>query len=323
MKHLFHTPILLITFNRPNHTRQVFEEIKKQKPKFLFVFQDGAREGNETDKEKCEAVRAIFEEPLDWECELHTNFSTVNLGCGPGPAAGISWFFENVEHGIIFEDDAVPAPHFFGYAAELLEQYKNESSIKVIGSMHLDGKQYGEGSYHFSMVNRNLCAWATWKRTWQAFDYNMQDVTRHDLKCSMKQYNATNKEIDYWCERLDEIQKDCLGHSSWDMQFIMSIWLHNGIGVFPNVNLSTNIGFDAEGTHTTSDVNIAANMGVNSILPLTHPKSIIISRKADLNYHKLYFQPMEYGLIGLKRWPFRINIKIKRVFGIKGSWIKK
>ena len=75
MKNTFNTPILLITFNRPNHTRQVWEAIKKQRPKYMYVFQDGAREGNATDTEKCAAVRAIFDEPLDWECEFKTFYS--------------------------------------------------------------------------------------------------------------------------------------------------------------------------------------------------------------------------------------------------------
>lgn len=282
---------------------------------------DGAREGNTADIEKCKAVRAIFEEPLDWKCEFHTNYPTVNLGCGPGPAAGITWFFEHVEQGVIFEDDAVPAPDFFGYAEELLERYKNNDSIKVIGSMHLDGKIYGDGSYHFSMGNRNLCAWATWKRTWHDFDYFMKDVTLNDLKNSFNFYRATTREKDYWSERLKEIHLDCLGHSSWDIQFVMSIWLNNGIGIFPNTNLSTNIGFDDEATHTLSINNPAANLMVGKILPLVHPTEIRISRKADLNYHKLYFQPYEYGWEGIKRFPFRLNKRIKKFFGIKNSWL--
>ena len=208
------------------------------------------------------------------------------------------------------------------YAAELLIKFKDEESIKVIGSMNLDGKSYGDGSYHFSMVNRNLCAWATWKRSWSSFDYYLKDITRKDLRRSMKYYHSTVKEIDYWCERLDEIHEDCLKNSSWDMQFVMSVWLNHGIGVFPNVNLSSNIGFDQEGTHATTDDNLAANIEVKQIMPLIHPNTIKISRIADLNYHKLYFQPIEYGLRGLKRWPYRTNKKVKRFFGIKGSWLK-
>ena len=319
---VFDTPLLLITFNRPNHTRRVFEEIKKQKPQHLYVFQDGVREGNVNDTEKCAAVRAIFSELLDWECELKTYFSDKNLGCGKGPAAAITWFFDNVEQGIIFEDDAIPASDFFGYAEELLERYWDNEKIKVIGSMHLDGKQYGDGSYHFTMMNRNLCAWATWKRVWKLFDYYLRDTKSADLRKAMKAYQATSKEIDYWCERLKEIHINCLNESSWDMQFLMSVWLNNGVGICPNVNLSTNIGFDSEGTHTTCVNHIASNVEVKTILPLNHPIGIKVNRKADLNYHKLCVQPQEYGWLGFKRFPYRLNKKLKRYFGIEGSWIK-
>ena len=51
MKTDFQTPILLISFNRPVHTKQIFEEIKKLKPKYLFVFQDGERVSNVEDKD--------------------------------------------------------------------------------------------------------------------------------------------------------------------------------------------------------------------------------------------------------------------------------
>ena len=319
----FQTPILLITFNRPNHTQQVFDEIKKQKPVKLFVFQDGLRVGNILDIEKCKAVRTIFETQLDWDCELHTNFSSVNLGCGKGPSTGISWFFEHVEQGLIFEDDAVPNSDFFQYAEELLKRYKENVDIRAISSMKVDQKIYGDASYYFTMLNRNLCAWATWKRAWKDFDYYMEKTTGTDLKKALKKYRVTIRENDYWRERLDEIHTNRLNESSWDMQFVLSIWLNYGKGIAPNVNLSTNIGFDVEGTHTTSSDNPAANLQTYSILPLVHPDDLKMNRKSDLNYHKLYFQPLDYGISGIKRMPFRLNKKIKRYFGHEGSWIRK
>lgn len=320
---MFETPILLITFNRPNHTRRVFEEIKKQKPKQLFIFQDGARQNNEADIEKYAAVRAIFTEPLDWDCELKTYYSDKNLGCGQGPATGISWFFEHVEQGIIMEDDTIPAMDFFLYAEELLVKYKEIDRIKVIGSMHIAGKKYDDNSYYFSMMNRNLCAWATWKRVWDKFDYYLTMVEKQTLFSALRKYGVTRREADYWCDRLDEIHKDRLNESSWDIQFLMSVWLENGIGICPNVNLSTNIGFDSEATHTVSSDSKAANVSTGVILPLVHPVKIKITRKADLDYHKFYFEPTEYGWSGFKRMPYRINKRIKRKIGIQGSWISK
>ena len=94
---MFSTPILLITFNRPQHTRKVLERILEAKPRELYIFQDGAREGNAGDIVKCAEVRKVIEElTSSASCSLHLNYSPINLGCGPGPAAAISWFFSKI-----------------------------------------------------------------------------------------------------------------------------------------------------------------------------------------------------------------------------------
>ena len=54
-------PILLITFNRHEHTRRVLEAIMAAQPQDLYVFQDGARNGNEDDLKKCAEVRQVVE----------------------------------------------------------------------------------------------------------------------------------------------------------------------------------------------------------------------------------------------------------------------
>lgn len=318
---MLNTPILLITFNRPSHTRKVLEVIRMQQPKQLFVFQDGARNNNENDIVKCPEVRNVVKELVDWDCNLQTYYSDVNLGCGPGPAAAITWFFEHVEEGIIIEDDAVPHSDFFEYTTILLEKYRNDDSVRAIGSMKLYDVVFGDGSYYFSMMNRTLCAWATWRRAWNYFDYEMKKYSINDLKSAMKKYGATMREIEYWQERLEEIHKDCLGGTSWDQQFWMIIWLTGGRGICPNSNLSTNIGFDEFGTHTTDSNNVGSERPLEPILPIIHPSQDKIQRKADLLFHKVYFNSYEYGTTGLKRLPYRLNKRLKKLLGHKGPWI--
>lgn len=320
------TPILLITFNRPDHVRQVLTEILKQNPADLYICQDGARENNTIDRIKCQEVRDVINELTspyatgNKEFRLYTLYQDKNLGCGPGPAAGISWFFEHVEMGIILEDDAVPHPDFFEYATTLLEKYKDDESVRAIGSMKLYDEKFGDGSYYFSMMNRTLCAWASWRRAWKYFDYEMKQYSIKDLRKAMKRYGATLREIEYWQERLDEIHVDCLGGSSWDQQFWMTIWLTGGKGICPNSNLSSNIGFDQFGTHTTDSNNVGSERPTETILPLVHPSDTSIQRKADLLFHKTYYCPWMYGKAGLKRLPDRINKRIKRLVGHKGPW---
>lgn len=317
---MFKTPILLITFNRPNHVRRVLAEIRKQQPTQLFVCQDGAREGNENDRVKCQEVRAVVEKLVDWPCELHTFYQDKNLGCGPGPAAGLTWFFEYVEAGLIFEDDAVPHPDFFEYAATLLEKYKDDQSVRAIGSMNIDTHKWGDGSYYFSMMNRNLCAWATWRRAWMDFDLYLRDLPWRKLDKVLRRYGCPFYEREYWLDRLDEAKKDAQGGNSWDQQFFMSIWLNGGKGIIPNVNLSSNIGTVGEGTHLMVEGNIIDNVPTKPILPLIHPTSTRIQSEADREFYCRYFDGSQHTM---NWWITKINKRVKRITGHQGSWFKK
>ena len=317
-------PVLFISFNRPDHVKRVLRVIMAAQPQNLYVFQDGARDNNTDDVKKCAEVRRVIEElVLGEETNLHTYYSEHNLGCGPGPATAINWFFEKEEMGIVIEDDAIPHPDFFPYCEELLMKYKTDDEVMAIGSMHFGENVYGDGSYYFSMMNRTLCAWATWRRAWQDFDLYHRSVTRSKLNWVLKQYGCGLRMREYWCERLTEVQQDAYHNSSWDQQFWISIWLHHGKGIMPNVNLCTNIGFGAEATHTFNGHCVVANIPNSPIMPLKHPADTRISRVADWRFQKEYFQPWEYGWSGVKRLPFRLNKRLKRLLGHQGSWLKK
>lgn len=317
------TPILIITFNRPNHTRQVWEEIKKQKPKQVFVFQDGARVKNETDIKKCADVRAIFEEKLDWECDLQTFYSETNLGCGKGPASAITWFFECVEEGIILEDDCFPTNDFFPFVEDLLDRYKDNDKISFIGgSSFQNGIQRGDGSYYFSAGPYGTWGWATWKSTWEKFDYMLDGFDEKMMKILVKTYFKKQIQRNYWMEIFHLTKDNRCNESCWDYQFYFSCWKNNMLAVIPNSNLITNIGFDSEGTHTFDENHPASNAKTESILPIKIPSKVVIDKNADFYLHKTIVQPYEFGWSGIKRLPFRVNKRIKRLFNIKGSWFK-
>ena len=273
------TPILLITFNRPDHTRQVLEEIRKQQPTQLYVCQDGARDGKENDRIKVQEVRAVVKELVDWPCELHTLYQKQNLGCGPGPQAGITWFFENVEQGIIMEDDCLPHPDFFRYCEELLNMYKDDERVQFINSTLYHDRWKCEGSYGFShyMVTG---AWAAWRSTWQGFDLDLLGLNAWKFRRQVLRMTKNRAEANWWYFIVKAIQADKSKKSYWDYQMQIHLFRNGALTIHPKVNLISNIGFDAEGTHTTWNDG-RGDKSVFPILPLIHPKSMEVDYAMD------------------------------------------
>lgn len=273
------TPILLITFNRPEHTRKVLSVIREATPKELFIAQDGAREGNHDDIDRCSQVRQVISEMVDWECNLHTRYSDVNLGCGAGPMVGITWFFSQVERGIVMEDDCLPHQDFFQYCEELLERYANDSRVMYISSTLYDDKWRCEQSYDFShyMITG---AWASWARAWKGFDLDLLSLNARYFRRVCKRSLYSVVEADWWYFKILEIQRDKEKKSYWDFQMQIHLFLNKGLTIHPRCNLISNIGFDEAGTHTLSNDG-RGNLPSYSILPLTHPDEIKVDKHRD------------------------------------------
>ena len=276
-----HTPVLLICFNRPEHTRRVLGAIIAAQPKELYVFQDGAREENADDVKKCTDVRCVVEElTKDTDIELHTNYSETNLGCGAGPMTGIGWFFSQVEMGIVMEDDCLPHPDFFGYCEELLERYKDEDSVRFINSTLYDDRWKCDESYDFSryMVTG---AWAGWRRTWQGFDLDLKNLNAKRFRKHVLQLTENRAEANWWFSLVKEIQQDERKKSYWDYQMQIHLFRNNALTIHPKVNLVSNIGFDGAGTHTLSNSDNRGDREVFPILPVVHPAQQVVDKRRD------------------------------------------
>ena len=274
-------PILLITFNRPEHTRRVLETIVAAQPHDLYVFQDGAREGNESDAMKCAEVRKTVEDlPKSSQVILHTNYSDRNLGCGAGPMTGIDWFFGQVEEGIVMEDDCLPHPDFFGYCEELLERYRNDEKVRFISSTLYDNRWQCEASYDFSryMVTG---AWAGWRRTWKGFDLDLHNLDAKAFRKHVLRLTDNRAEANWWYSIVKEIQQDENKKSYWDYQMQIHLFKDSALTIHPQRNLVSNIGFDGEGTHTLSNSDSRGCKEVFPLLPLTHPQVQIVDKRRD------------------------------------------
>ncbi|EKE02035.1 MAG: hypothetical protein ACD_20C00434G0008 [uncultured bacterium] len=275
------TPVLFLIFNRPDTTQLVFNEIKKVKPKKLYISADGPRSDkyNEAEK-KCKQTREIIKQ-IDWNCEVHTNFSNKNLGCKIGVSSGINWFFDNEEEGIILEDDCIPDQSFFWFCQELLEYYRNDERIMMIsGDNFQNGIKRGDGSYYFSR-SAHIWGWATWRRAWKYYDVNMNTFSDFLSQNQIKNVFESKVAQEFWVNIFKNIAEGKI--DTWDYQWVYTVLSQNGLTILPNTNLITNIGFRDDGTHTRDKDNKLANLKSCSIREINHPSFVLQNVEAD-NY---------------------------------------
>lgn len=272
------TPVLLLIFNRPELTFTVFQEIRTAKPEKLFIAADGPREGKEGEPEKCEQTRSIVKQ-IDWNCEVKTLFRDKNLGCRNAVSSAITWFFNNVEEGIILEDDCLPDPSFFKFCQALLEKYRKCEQVMHIGGNNFqNGRKRGEDSYYFSNF-AHIWGWATWRRAWKNYNVEMIGLEEFIQQKSLEKKLRNKFHSNFYLKKLADTKSNRI--QTWDYQWSFTIWKNNGISIIPNANLVSNIGFGNNSTHThetESDYSLLKTEGITNI---THPISIVISREAD------------------------------------------
>lgn len=274
----YNTPIVLILFNRPDTSRQVFEMVRCVRPKKLLVIADGPRTERPGETEKCAIVQSLIKK-VDWPCDLLTNISPHNMGCKLRVSSGLDWVFQNVDEAVILEDDCLPNHSFFRYCAELLALYRNDERIMHIGGANFQfGKIRGDGSYYFSR-KAHVWGWATWKRAWKHYDVTMKDFPLY-RQLGAIEHVVPNKMM----------QKVMLGDftrtyenkvDTWDYQWTFSLHQQNGLSIIPNVNLVSNIGFGEGATHTTESENVFANVPTVEFDELVHPTFVIPDIAAD------------------------------------------
>ena len=292
----FDVPILFLVFNRPETTVQVFEKIREIKPQRLFVSADGPREGKEGEKEKCQAVRDLILKNIDWPCEVKTLLRDQNLGCGSAVSGAITWFFENVEEGIILEDDTVPDKSFFSFCEAMLNKYRFENKIKMIGGINFqDEIRRGDASYYFTRLC-HIWGWATWKRTWNEYDFDLSTITRKEVTDAALGYFGDRRIAEEWGYIYDHLKSK--RYDTWDFQLALSIWKNDGINIVPQKNLVSNIGYGQDATHTHL-VDPFANIPLESLTDIKYASEIKVDVRADQYSLKKIFPPKRtWGSIG-------------------------
>ena len=285
-------PVLVIAFNRPDLVRGLLKRIAAARPLRLFFAVDGAR--NEAEAELVRQTQSAVSE-ISWSCEVKTFFRTENRGCRNAPPEAVSWFFGEVEEGIVLEDDCYPALGFLRFASELLERYRDDGRVGAITAfnrynLHTDA----EASYHFSK-ELNIWAWASWRRVWEKHDVSLDRyVDRID---GIIEGHTRNRRMRRYLRKAFEYVRN--GGATWDYQFGFSFIANGYLSVVPRERLVANQGIGLEAsTHTggydffAKDFSTAGEMS----FPLVHPERVEPDIQADNRAERIMMGILPRGL---------------------------
>lgn len=246
-------PVLVIAFNRPDHLARVLESLREVRVGRLFVSIDGPRMDRPADRTAVLECRDLVRD-IDWTSDVHTQFHAVNLGCGAGVSSAITWFFTQVERGIILEDDIIVDPTFFPFCHELLERYQSDTQVFAVSGCNFVPPEFQtrpQNAYRFSQIP-HIWGWATWRRSW----------TQHRLDIAgwsgtlppKRLWQASGRSVPgalYWASTFELLARKQV--DTWDGQLVFASMVSQQLTATSNVNLVSNIGFNSLATHTRVD----------------------------------------------------------------------
>ena len=297
------TPILLLLFNRPNLTKKLILNLKKVKPKKIYINIDGPRKNNEEDSRLCKEVTDLIKKNINWKSKINFKINKKNFGCRNSVSKAINWFFSYEKYGIILEDDCIPKKTFFEFCTRMLSVYEYTNQIKVISGSNFQNKKINSKNYYFSKY-AHCWGWATWRRSWKEFDNKMRFWKAFSESKKWQQLHSSSFEEKYWRRKFNLSHLNKI--DSWAYPWLASVWYNNGLSITPCYNLVENIGFDSNATHTyglKSKYNYEIQK--NKKLNFFKKNKIKINSKADQFTFNNFFNG-KYNF-----WPWRLIYFLK------------
>jgi hypothetical protein len=207
----------------------------------VYISIDGPK--NESEKQlQFSGVQEIQDFALASGMKVSLRLKNSNAGLAIAVLDGISWFFDEVEFGIILEDDLIVSQSFFDFVAESQDRFSARRQINMIsGNNYEINENKGVSATNYPLI----WGWATWADEWR----NFLSSLRTKIKINWTAHLSTEG---YWVTAALQSRSGLV--DSWAMSFAHYFKSRKLICLLPPTNLVSNGGVGARATHSrTSD----------------------------------------------------------------------
>jgi len=202
--------------------------------------------GRPEDASKVAQVKEVIRD----ECgpsEERCLYQSTNLGIRHGPPTAISWFFDQVDEGIILEDDCIPGEGFFSFVQWALDTYRDNERVKLVSGFNRFSPCPWPESCRFVKTSM-IWGWASWRRAWTGYDSEMRSWDDPAVRRNFRRWAGSFPVYDAWRTSIEWVRIGKL--VTWDVAWCWAVFQDQGLAVMPRVSLIRNIGFGLDSTNT-------------------------------------------------------------------------
>ena len=294
------SPVALFVYNRVDHTKRTVRSLLNNdlaNDTLLFVYSDDAK--SKEDVHSVEQVRQYISSVSGFKNITVVN-RTENFGLARSIVDGVGNVLKLHESIIVLEDDIEVSSCFLRYMNEALAMYKEEKNVWQVTGYNYPINQVIDDSTFFFRGN-SCWGWGTWRDRWTSYKKDIKQLEDTFSKEDIYKFN-----FDGVAEMWEQVQLNKQGKiNTWCIFFYATMFLNNGLCLYPTKSLVRNIGHDGSGTHCATSSEYTEQALSNE--PVIIEKQPVIENKITFNEIRKYFKLKQPGYLKriIKRFFFK------------------
>lgn len=239
-------PIVLFTYNRPDHTRLTIESLRNNRgaaDSEIYVFSDGPKKA---DHAAAVAKVRTYLKTIDGFGAVHIVERERNMGLAASVIAGTTQVLKTRSACIVVEDDMLSAPNFLEFMNAALSTYRDRPDIFSVTGYNYPlpiPADYARDAY--LSYRSSSWGWGTWADRWSKVDWAVSDYDRFLSSRSEQELFARGGD-----DLAPMLKLQMEGKlDSWSIRFDYAHYKHNALCLHAVRSKIQNIGFDGSGVH--------------------------------------------------------------------------
>ena len=266
-------PIVVFSYNRPLHLKRTLVALSENElaaESALFIYCDGAKEdASEEQKKHISENRCVAKQTEGFKSvtviERERNYGLANNIIG-----AVTEIVNKYGRIITLEDDVITSRGFLHFMNDALDTYADDEQVMHISAYMYPHKQHLPETFFFEVPYPGG-GWATWKRAWNCFSNDIEELYRY-WSPRWKEFNRYGGDV-----LQKQLEANYQGTMyTWFIKWHAVVLQKGGLTLYPHTSLTNNIGFDSSGS----------NCGTMTKFDILHPAEHVRVKRSRIRENK-------------------------------------